>query len=156
MVYFSDCSNLSELKKAYRKFCMKLHPDKGGDEESFKAMNKEYEQLLKRFSNAANFTTEKETEFHNWKEDRFSEVIQKIIFFDSMKIEIIGEWIWCFNAYEYRTQLKELGFWYSSGKKAWVFNGDSKKHCRGHFTKQQLYSKYGCEKVQTMKKDLLK
>ncbi len=160
MKYFADCGDLQSLKKTYRKLCMKLHPDmQGGNAEFFKEMDKEYKQLLKTFSNAANFANDTEnndSEFHNWKEDRFAEIIQKIIFYSGMDIEIIGEWIWCFNAYSYKEQLKDLGFWFSKGKKAWVYNGASKRLCRGHYSKKQLYSKYGCEKVETLKEKLLK
>lgn len=38
------CSE-SELKKAYRKQCLKYHPDKGGDEDKFKEIQKAYETL---------------------------------------------------------------------------------------------------------------
>ena len=156
MEYFSNCSSIEELKKSYRKFCMKLHPDMaGGNEEKFKAMDKEYKELLKRFFNAENLANDDEP-VHNWKEDRFSDIIQKIIFFEKMDIEIIGTWIWCFNAFEYREQLKTLGFWFSGSKKAWVYNGEPCRRGRGHYSKTQLYSKYGYSKVETKKQKLLK
>ena len=36
-------SNLDEIKKAYRKKAMLLHPDKGGDAEDFKSLTEAYE-----------------------------------------------------------------------------------------------------------------
>ena len=38
-------ANQTELKKAYRKQCLKHHPDKGGDEATFKEINKAYDVL---------------------------------------------------------------------------------------------------------------
>jgi curved DNA-binding protein len=42
-----------EIKKAYKKQCMRHHPDRGGDEERFKEINKAYEVLSKSDSRAA-------------------------------------------------------------------------------------------------------
>lgn len=67
---------------------------------------------------------------HKENED-VQEILEKIKDYN-MKIEVIGSWIWCFNSYEYKDQLKELGFWYSGSKKAWVYNGQQKKYRRGH------------------------
>lgn len=36
-------SNVDDIKKAYRKKAMMLHPDKGGDAEDFKALTEAYE-----------------------------------------------------------------------------------------------------------------
>lgn len=44
--------------------------------------------MTKYFSNADN----EEAPF-DWTKDKFAEIIQKIVLFDGMKIEIIGEWI---------------------------------------------------------------
>ncbi len=48
--YFSDCHTRAEIKRRYRKLCKRLHPDcPGGNKESFCRMQKEYEQMLKKF-----------------------------------------------------------------------------------------------------------
>ena len=36
-------SNIEDIKKAYRKKAMLLHPDKGGDAEDFKSLTEAYE-----------------------------------------------------------------------------------------------------------------
>jgi DnaJ-class molecular chaperone len=46
--YFNISNNitLDELKKQYRKLCLKYHPDKGGNTEIFQAINREYKEAL--------------------------------------------------------------------------------------------------------------
>ena len=44
--YFTNIKTADELKQAYRSFCLRMHPDCGGDADEFKAMKSEYEYLL--------------------------------------------------------------------------------------------------------------
>jgi len=151
--YFSDCTTIEELKKAYRKECMRLHPDLNGKatEEEFKKMNEEYKNTLKWLGNAKNFSNaDNEEAPFDWTKDKFAEIIQKIVLFDGMKIEIIGEWIWCFDSFAYRNELKELGFWFSGSKKAWVFSGTQKSRSRGRYTLNQLRELHGSHDVETV------
>ena len=92
MNYFVDCTSLEELKQLYKKLCLKNHPDLGGDVEVMKAINIQYEEALKRLSFAYN-ADESNKEPYDWTNDEFAEIIQKIILFSNMKIEIIGQWI---------------------------------------------------------------
>ena len=47
MKYFNNINKSEELKKAFRAYCVTMHPDKGGNAEEFKAMLNEYEQAAK-------------------------------------------------------------------------------------------------------------
>ena len=63
---------------------------------------------------------------YDWENDKaLREVLEKIINFSGVDIEIIGQWVWVFNSYEYRKELKELGFKYASNKKAWYFHTEA-------------------------------
>lgn len=46
MRFFSDCNTLDELKKKYRKLAMENHPDRGGDEDTMKRINDEYDRTF--------------------------------------------------------------------------------------------------------------
>ncbi len=54
MRYFTDCKTAEELKKAYRTWAKKLHPDLGGNAEEFKVMQAEYEKLWERLKKGNN------------------------------------------------------------------------------------------------------
>lgn len=51
MKYFININTSEELRKAYRALCLTMHPDRGGNEEEFKAMQNEFEALKKSFMN---------------------------------------------------------------------------------------------------------
>ena len=46
MKFFSDCNTLDELKKKYRKLAMENHTDRGGDEDTMKKINDEYDRTF--------------------------------------------------------------------------------------------------------------
>ena len=46
MKYFNNINTLDELKKEYRRLAMIHHPDRGGDEETMKLINNEYDKMF--------------------------------------------------------------------------------------------------------------
>ena len=50
MKYFNNIHTAEELKKAFREYTVKLHPDKGGNAEEFAAMMAEYEEAAKNLN----------------------------------------------------------------------------------------------------------
>ena len=49
MKYFVNINSFEDLKKAFREYTVKLHPDKGGDATEFAVMMAEYNELCKKF-----------------------------------------------------------------------------------------------------------
>jgi len=46
-----------EVQKAYRKLCLKHHPDVGGSEKKFKKINKAYNKIMQQFTNSYIYDT---------------------------------------------------------------------------------------------------
>ena len=133
--YFKDVNTLEELRKQYRDLLKKYHPDNAnGSTEATQEINAEYDRLFKVLKDrheSRSAGTDKEdgkTDFNKMKYDfsedqKLREVLQKIINFDGINIEIVGCWIWVDgNTYAYKTELKETGFKWAREKKKWYFH----------------------------------
>lgn len=125
--YFVNCKTLEEVKHLFKELAKKLHPDCGGDAEEFKAMKAEYEKAFERCKNTHQKDDgtfyQKET---NESASMYADIIDKIITFKGVLIEIIGSWIWVSgNTKPYKDQLKEIGFKWSKSKSAWYYTGQT-------------------------------
>lgn len=150
MKWFTNVKTLEELKKEYKTLAKKYHPDLiGGDGQEMKEINAEYDKLFDKVKNihttADGKTYEKAT---NETSEQFRNVINAIINFN-IDIEIIGTWVWCFNSYEYREQLKALGFNYSSGRKAWCWHSGEYKARKSKLSLDEIRATYGSETIKT-------
>ena len=148
MKYLKGIKTIEELKKQYRAWAKKLHPDCGGSTAEMQKLNAEYDEVFKRVKNIhtseSGETYEKET---TETAAEFKEIISQIIGFN-IDIEIIGCWIWCFNAYECRETLKSLGFKWASKKKAWYYHRPEDV-CKSRKPQElaDIRIKYGCETI---------
>jgi len=151
--YFKHCKTYEELKKLYFKLAMQHHPDRGGNAEVMKAINAEYDvvwPLLKdKHINKDNEAYTKET-----KETarQYPDIINAIIHFINVKIEICGSWVWVSGGtYPYRNEFKKLGFDWSKNKEAWYWKPESEEGFRRHkpFDMNQIRERYGSESIES-------
>lgn len=119
--FFKNIKTKDELRKAFIELLKQHHPDKGGDLETCKALNNEYDFLFKKF-NASEYSNV-DSKMSYKEADDLDEEIAKIlnsIIGMEVRIEIIGYWIWVSgDTFNYKEYLKELGFRWSSNKKSW-------------------------------------
>ncbi|MCM1368199.1 MAG: hypothetical protein NC184_05285 [Roseburia sp.] len=159
--FFKDVKTVEELKRQYKALAFKHHPDRGGKVEDMQYINAEYDELYARVKNIHETADGKTYEKANSDEsadipDRFRDIINAIITFACV-IELCGSWLWVFNAYKYRKQLKDLGFFYCSNKKAWAWTDMPIKN-RHHLTLDEIRRMHGSEiiKGETDNDDSLK
>lgn len=156
-MYFSGIKSYEELKKAYREWALKLHPDRKGNEEEFKAMQAEYE-LRRDFFMGKEKWTEKQQEQERTYDDAIRAMIDKVInlsafefelFEKGIEIEVIGVWLWISGGtYPIRAHLKSLGFRFSPKKKSWYWHaGEFQKWSKKNYSIEELRDKYGTTKV---------
>lgn len=139
MKYFEGLKTTAEIKKRYKALALKFHPDRGGDVAIMAEINAEYERAMKCGGESSTDTT------------TFKDIINDIIGFNA-DIEIIGSWIWVFNAYPYREQLKALGFHWASKRKAWIWHSADSVSGRSKKDLNWIRAKYGSETVKRINK----
>lgn len=123
MRYFENVNCIEDVKQTFRKWAMELHPDKGGNAESFKEMMAEYERMYAKYENiyrSKDGGTYRDEEKPHQTASEYSELINELIKLHGIEIEIIGTFIWITgDTKPHKETLKELGFKWSKKKAAW-------------------------------------
>lgn len=152
MKYFTEVKTIEELKRQYKTLAFKHHPDRGGKVEDMQAINAEYDVLFIRVKNThetadgKTYTKEQAADVP----DNFRAIIDAIISFDCT-IELCGSWLWVFNAYAYRQELKSLGFFWCSSKKAWAWT-DKPTENKHRLTLDEIRRLHGSEIIKEEEK----
>lgn len=157
MKYLNDnIRTLEELKKAYHRLCLKLHPDVGGSDDEMKILNAEYEQLFERVKNIHvnkdGETYEKETQE---TPEEFQWLIAELLKLDGIEIEIIGCFIWVSgDTKSHRERLKTLGFRWHSKKQCWYKSPDNyRRWGSGEYTMEDIRMMYKTIKINRNQQD---
>ena len=168
MTYFKNVNTLNELRKQYKELLKKYHPDNpNGSTEATQQINAEYDKLFKLLKNKHE-SKEPETESKhasdNMKWDfaedaALREILQKVIHFENIVIELCGSWIWISgNSYQYKDELKEIGFKWASQKKQWFWHGDKefRKKRNKPLSMDDIRSYYGSTEFRAEERRYLK
>lgn len=147
MKWFVGVQDIQELRKRYRELLKRYHPDNEcGSVEITQEINAEYDRLFSKFNKGE---TQEQKRYGKEENEKFKYILNKIIGFD-MDIEIIGSWIWCFNCFEYKDILKELGFTWCHKKKSWVWHdGEYRRRHKEEIPLSSIREKYGTETVKS-------
>ena len=103
MKYFVNINSFEDLKKAFREYTVKLHPDKGGDATEFAAMMAEYNELCKKFGNAKPESALID-EWEEWKRTALNTYTVNML--------RLGTRIKCYYLFEKEQSLKAAFYWF--------------------------------------------
>lgn len=168
MAYFKNVNSLEELRKQYKELLKKFHPDNpNGSTKATQEINAEYDRLFKVLkdrhesdasADSENGKSDFNKKYYDFAEDKaLREMLNKIIGFSNVTIEICGSWLWVFNSYDYRNELKEIGFKYAPKKKAWYWHSEAfKKKGKRPLSMDDIRSYYGSTEVKTEETKRLK
>ena len=142
--YFAGVTDIETLRKRYRELLKKYHPDNGGSVSEMQSINAEYDRLFADLSKVNKLDRQSYTYEEN---EQFKTILNAIIGYN-ITIEIIGSWIWCFDCYPYKDQLKGLGFTWCSKKKAWAWHdGVYRRYHKNEIPLNDIRAKYGSQTV---------
>jgi len=139
---------LEELKTMYRKLAIQHHPDRGGDSETMKGINAEYDILFPQLKDTHK-TKDGETYTAYQKStetaDQFKTLIDELMKMDDITIEIIGCFVWVTgDTKPYRVKLKELKFQWHSQKIAWYLKPENyRKRSHKYYDLDEIRAMYG-------------
>lgn len=157
-MYFEGCGTIEELKKVYKDLAKRYHPDIGGDLETMKKVNVEYEAKFEELKNAGSWSKDKKKNEQGKKSRETAQdlikIISKIINLEGIKIEIIGFWIWVSGeTKQHKEILKEAGLVWSKGNSAWYFAPGkvNKKGYRKYMSMKEKRNKYGSKTIKDKK-----
>jgi DnaJ-class molecular chaperone len=167
--YFKNPTTLEELRRQYKELLKRYHPDNpNGSTEATQQINMEYDNFFKILKDRhekekqTNSNTEK-SNYDNMKYDftenkKLREVLEKIITFTDINIEICGGWIWVDgNTYQYKEALKKIGFKWAREKKMWYFHTEAfRKKSHKKLSMDDIRSYYGSTEVETKNTQRLK
>ena len=141
-------STLEELKSQYRKLAFQHHPDRGGNADTMKEVNNEYDELFPKLKDIHKIKDgERYRAMHNSNEtaDHFKDLINELMKMDDIEIEIIGCFVWVTgNTKPYKQKLKELKFQWHSKKTAWYLKPESYRiQSRREYDLDEIREMYG-------------
>lgn len=154
MKWFNNPQTIEELKAQYKKLAMQNHPDRGGNVENMKEINREYDELFARLKNVhqtadgKTYTNREET---HETPNEFREIIERLITLDGIQIELCGSWLWITgNTLLHKDVLRELRFKWSKSKCAWYYHSDGyRKHTGRSYTLDEIRDLHGSETIKS-------
>ena len=161
--YFENIRTLEQLRKQYKELLKLHHPDNGGDLQIMQEINAEYDRMFKilkdQHENSSADSGTANADYNNMKYDfaedeKLRKMLNKIIHFDGIDIELVGAWIWLSgNTYAYKKELKDLGFKWASKKKMWYWHSEAfRKMSRKTLSMDEIRNYYGSMKVEPEKR----
>lgn len=165
--YFENISSLEALRKQYKELLKLHHPDNGGNLEVMQEINAEYDRLFKilKDQHENNYSSDNASAGNNYsnmkydfaEDEKLREMLNKIIHFDGIDIELVGAWIWVSGStYAHKKELKDLGFKWASQKKMWYWHSEIfRKKSRKTLSMDDIRIYYGSTEVRTERMVLL-
>ncbi|MBD2231496.1 hypothetical protein [Phormidium tenue] len=162
--YFVGATTVEEIKARYRRLAMDLHPDRGGDAEAMKVLNREYHEALRKCHGTTAHKTAgggegEHTYYYNEAVeqaviDKLTEILGLSL--PNIRVMLVGTWIWVDGETKpVRDSLKSHGLRWHHKREMWYWHAGSyhKRQSPGDFN--ELAAKYGYREFESNKRQKL-
>ncbi|WP_017299775.1 J domain-containing protein [Nodosilinea nodulosa] len=162
--YFFGATTVEEIKARYRRLAMDLHPDRGGDAEAMKVLNREYHEALRRCHGTTAQKTagggeEEHTYYYNEAVEQA--VIDKLaellgLSLPNIRVMLVGTWIWIDGETKpVRDSLKSHGLRWHNKRGKWYWHAGSHRYRQSLGDFNELAAKYGYREFESNKRQKL-
>ena len=157
--YFAGAASVEDVKILFRNLAMQHHPDRGGDAEIMKEINRQYHDALKRMDGQKQPDSPSEKPYQ-YKADVEAELMNKLLELlklRSLNISLIGYWIWVSGDTKTNKEaLKSAGLLWHSARKMWYYKPAGwKKSRKSKGSLKDLANKYGYQGFETADKEYM-
>lgn len=159
MKFFTGLTTVEAIKKHYRDLCKQHHPDLGGDEETMKAVNAQYQDALKGSHGQQSFDEDGKTHTYTYNAEREEEIAQKLRELLALKMEgvdiyLIGCWVWIKgDTKPHRDALKNLACRWHAKNVCWYYRPEGYRTFNSGKGLGELAQKYGAQKIYDVREE---
>lgn len=155
--WLKNINTYDELKKAYRDIMKKYHPDLNPNDEKkcteiCKEINNEFEFLFNILPNKRINKDGKEYETNKEFKtpQEYMNIINKLIKYSNLRIDIIGSWIWISGETKpIKETLKKLNFKWHNIRNAWYLKFTTYKSTLSNLSFEELQEIYDGKTIYT-------
>lgn len=126
--YFKNVETLEDVRVRLIEHLQKINPKSG----KFETMIKQYEKACEKVGDVhANQKGEKYKNSVSTSPEDFAKLVIKIMAMQGVSLERVGTWFWASgNTKAYKSELKELGFWWNKQRSVWQWHDPSEGRYR--------------------------
>lgn len=159
--YFVGVTTVEEIKARYRRLAMDLHPDRGGDAEAMKVLNREYHEVLRKCHGTTSHQTTGEERTYYYNEaveqavmDKLAEILRLNL--PNVRVMLVGTWIWVDgDTKPVRERIKSHGLRWHHKREKWYWHTGSYRRGQSDGDFSELAAKYGYREFESNKRQKL-